>query len=103
LKAENPRVAQRAEIIDWLSPINFFLRQADIVSARQPGTGEWLLADSRFKKWESSSRGTLWCRGIRVCLQPLFLPLLIGKIQLVLARLSLRAPHFFCTRQLSIT
>ncbi|KAJ7117179.1 hypothetical protein C8R44DRAFT_926117 [Mycena epipterygia] len=55
---------QRTKIIDWLSPINFFLRQADIASARQPGTGEWLLADSRFQQWESGSGRTLWCRGI---------------------------------------
>ncbi|KAJ7899476.1 hypothetical protein B0H14DRAFT_2556553 [Mycena olivaceomarginata] len=37
---------KRAEIIDWLSPINFFQRQAEIFSTRQSGTGEWLLADS---------------------------------------------------------
>ncbi|KAJ7716646.1 hypothetical protein B0H14DRAFT_3012795, partial [Mycena olivaceomarginata] len=35
--------AERAQIIDWLSPLNFFLRQADISRTRQPGTGEWLL------------------------------------------------------------
>ncbi|KAJ7659436.1 ankyrin repeat-containing domain protein, partial [Mycena olivaceomarginata] len=58
------KVAQRGEIIDWLSPINFFLRQADIASARQPGTGEWIIADSRFQRWEYGSGGTLWCHGI---------------------------------------
>jgi hypothetical protein len=56
---------QRAEIIDWLSPINFFLRQADISCVRQPGTGGWLLADPHFQEWKSGSGGTLWCRGIR--------------------------------------
>lgn len=55
----------RIEILDWLSPINFFLRQADISRTRQAGTGEWLLADSRFRKWESGTEGALWCRGIR--------------------------------------
>ncbi|KAJ7117091.1 hypothetical protein C8R44DRAFT_983359 [Mycena epipterygia] len=55
---------KRAKIIDWLSPINFFVRQADVSSDRQPGTGEWLLADSRFRDWASGSGGTLWCRGI---------------------------------------
>ncbi|KAJ6467478.1 hypothetical protein DFH09DRAFT_832865, partial [Mycena vulgaris] len=59
-----PSAAERAQIIDWLSPINFFLRHADISGARQLGTGEWLLADPHFKEWESSSGGTLWCRGI---------------------------------------
>ncbi|KAJ6528107.1 ankyrin repeat-containing domain protein [Mycena capillaripes] len=55
---------QRTRIIDWLSPINFFLRQADISRVRQAGTGGWLLADPLFKEWESGSGATLWCSGI---------------------------------------
>ncbi|KAJ7892300.1 hypothetical protein B0H14DRAFT_2267306, partial [Mycena olivaceomarginata] len=55
---------KRAEIIDWLSPINFFQRQAEIFSTRQSGTGEWLLADSKFKEWEAETGKILWCRGI---------------------------------------
>ncbi|KAF8146760.1 hypothetical protein K438DRAFT_1627213, partial [Mycena galopus ATCC 62051] len=47
-----------------LSPINFFLRHADISQMRVKGTGGWLLADPVFKKWESNSGSTLWCRGI---------------------------------------
>ncbi|KAJ7867567.1 hypothetical protein B0H14DRAFT_3588682 [Mycena olivaceomarginata] len=42
--------AERTQIIEWLPPINFFLRHADISRARQAGTGEWLLADPLFKK-----------------------------------------------------
>ncbi|KAJ6599931.1 hypothetical protein DFH09DRAFT_1504269, partial [Mycena vulgaris] len=55
---------ERTRIIDWLSPINFFLRHADISRARQADTGGWLLADPRFQQWKSGSGGTLWCRGI---------------------------------------
>ncbi|KAJ6574297.1 hypothetical protein B0H19DRAFT_985951, partial [Mycena capillaripes] len=55
---------ERTQIIDWLSPINFFLRQADISQSRQKGTGEWLLADPHFQQWESGSGKTLWCHGI---------------------------------------
>ncbi|KAJ7602970.1 hypothetical protein B0H17DRAFT_968868 [Mycena rosella] len=51
-------------ILNWLSPINFFRRQADISEVREKGTGEWLLADPLFKQWESGSGRTLWCRGI---------------------------------------
>ncbi|KAJ7044895.1 ankyrin repeat-containing domain protein [Mycena alexandri] len=54
----------RTRIIDWLSPINFFERQEDIFNAREPGTGDWLLADSRFKQWEASSGEILWCHGM---------------------------------------
>ncbi|KAF8180043.1 hypothetical protein K438DRAFT_1603145, partial [Mycena galopus ATCC 62051] len=57
--------AQNREIIlNWLSPINFFLRHADISQQREKGTGGWLLVDPVFKKWESGLGSTLWCRGI---------------------------------------
>ncbi|KAJ7026032.1 hypothetical protein C8F04DRAFT_879243, partial [Mycena alexandri] len=54
----------RDVILNWLSPINFFLRQADISQMRTKGTGKWLRADPIFEKWESGSGSTLWCRGI---------------------------------------
>ncbi|KAJ7291164.1 ankyrin repeat-containing domain protein [Mycena rebaudengoi] len=54
---------ERKKIIDWLSPANFFLQQADIFGRRQDRTGEWLLADDRFKRWETGSGGILWGRG----------------------------------------
>ncbi|KAJ7108274.1 hypothetical protein C8R44DRAFT_938293, partial [Mycena epipterygia] len=51
-------------ILDWITPLNFFQRQANIFSTWQPGTGEWLLSDSLFKEWESGSEKVLWCQGI---------------------------------------
>jgi hypothetical protein len=56
----------RRDFLDWLSPINFFLRQAEISQIREKGTGGWLLAHPIFKKWESGSGSTLWCHGIRM-------------------------------------
>ncbi|KAJ7028092.1 ankyrin repeat domain-containing protein [Mycena alexandri] len=55
---------ERKQIIEWLSPINFFLRQADISQARQGGTGGWLLVHLHFQEWKSGSGRTLWCHGI---------------------------------------
>jgi hypothetical protein len=57
--------AERTQIIDWLSPINFFFRQADISRARLAGTGGWLLDHPSFQEWKSGSGKTLWCRGMR--------------------------------------
>ncbi|KAJ7291186.1 ankyrin repeat-containing domain protein [Mycena rebaudengoi] len=54
---------EREKIIDWLSPANFFLQQETIFGRRQVGTGEWLLADDRFKQWKTGSGGILWGRG----------------------------------------
>ncbi|KAJ7509743.1 hypothetical protein B0H11DRAFT_1846849, partial [Mycena galericulata] len=56
--------AQRREIIDWPSPINFFQRQADISRTRQPGTGGWLLEHARFEQWVNGSPVNLWCCGM---------------------------------------
>ncbi|KAJ6563734.1 hypothetical protein DFH09DRAFT_479120 [Mycena vulgaris] len=56
--------AERDKIIEWFSPLNFFLRQADIFSTRQPGTGEWLLQDEFFNRWRLGAGRTLWCRGM---------------------------------------
>ncbi|KAJ7880775.1 hypothetical protein B0H14DRAFT_1534396 [Mycena olivaceomarginata] len=55
---------ERAHIIDWLSPINMFLRQADIFGTWQPGTGRWLLEHDSFGKWKSGTGGILWCKGM---------------------------------------
>ncbi|KAF8197188.1 hypothetical protein K438DRAFT_1672687, partial [Mycena galopus ATCC 62051] len=61
----NHREAENRDIIlNWLSPINFFLQQADISQVRAKGTGVWLLEHPLFKKWEYGSGSTLWCRGI---------------------------------------
>ncbi|KAJ6470172.1 ankyrin repeat-containing domain protein, partial [Mycena vulgaris] len=57
-------IQQRDNIISWLSPINFFLRHADISRVRENRAGGWLLVDPGFKKWESRFGSTLWCRGI---------------------------------------
>ncbi|KAJ6563613.1 ankyrin repeat-containing domain protein [Mycena vulgaris] len=56
--------AERQSIMEWLSPLNFFLRQGDILSARQPGTGQWFLENKLFQRWKSSTGKILWCPGI---------------------------------------
>ncbi|KAJ7274220.1 ankyrin repeat-containing domain protein [Mycena rebaudengoi] len=56
--------AERVKIIDWLSPLNFFLRHADIFHSRQEGTGTWLLEDVRFEDWVSGTGRVMWCYGM---------------------------------------
>jgi hypothetical protein len=64
--------AERDRIIEWYSPLNFFLRQADIFGAWQPGTGVWMLEHDLFKEWKFSRGCTLWCRGMRMFFFDLF-------------------------------
>jgi hypothetical protein len=56
----------RQDFLNWLSPLNFFPRQQDILQMWQPGTGTWLLENPCFEEWKSGSGRTLWCCGIRV-------------------------------------
>ncbi|KAJ7336844.1 hypothetical protein DFH08DRAFT_749106, partial [Mycena albidolilacea] len=54
---------EKVALVNWLSPINFFRRQATIFETHQPGTGTWLLTDPQFQEWESGLGRTLWCHG----------------------------------------
>ncbi|KAJ7696332.1 ankyrin repeat-containing domain protein [Mycena olivaceomarginata] len=54
----------RDKIIGWYSPLNFFPRQSHILSTRQPGTGQWLLDDTKFRAWKSGTGNILWCHGM---------------------------------------
>ncbi|KAJ7080214.1 hypothetical protein B0H15DRAFT_997583, partial [Mycena belliarum] len=56
--------AEKQQILDWITPLNFFQRQADILAAWQPGTGQWLLSHAQFKCWESQGQQVLWCKGM---------------------------------------
>ncbi|KAJ7602551.1 ankyrin repeat-containing domain protein [Mycena polygramma] len=56
--------AERDKIIEWFSPLNMFLRQADIFSSWEPGTGMWLLDHRLFREWKSGRGKTLWCQGM---------------------------------------
>ncbi|KAJ7291414.1 hypothetical protein C8J57DRAFT_1211868 [Mycena rebaudengoi] len=62
---------EREKIIDWLSPLNFFARHADIFGTRQEGTGRWLLEDPQFRTWLLSPGEIIWCFGILISEQGL--------------------------------
>ena len=56
-------------ILDWLSPLNMYQKQQDIISNRRGTTGSWLLGEPVFHNWidEESSERILWCPGNREC------------------------------------
>ncbi|SPJ79524.1 uncharacterized protein FTOL_07915 [Fusarium torulosum] len=53
-----------AEILDWLTPINYGQKHSDYLSIRQPETGNWLLNSEEFLGWVAASKQTLFCPGI---------------------------------------
>jgi hypothetical protein len=55
----------RKEIITWMSPINFFVTQKDILSRYQQGTCEAVLESPELKAWMRELGAKLLCSGIR--------------------------------------
>jgi len=53
------------EILDWLSPLNFWRKQKDTLERRQEGTGEWFIKHPEFRKWIEGDTQFLWCPGDR--------------------------------------
>jgi hypothetical protein len=58
------REIPRLDLLNWLSPINFFPQQADIFQLQQERTGEWLLAELCFQRLKIGSKKTLWLYSI---------------------------------------
>ena len=52
-------------VVELLSPLDFNQKQEDVLAMRESNTGQWLLDNEKFKKWESGARRPLWCHGIR--------------------------------------
>ena len=57
------------EIVDWLSPLNFWTKQDDILSKKEEGTGGWIFEDPAFEDWINGTERILWCPGIRMSLE----------------------------------
>ncbi|KAJ7481671.1 ankyrin repeat-containing domain protein [Mycena latifolia] len=88
---DSAEAAERAKIIDWFSPINFFLRQADISNTRQRGTGEWLLENRLFNHWKSRTGSTMWCRGMPGAGKTVLASIVVDNLRATLESRSMRA------------
>jgi len=70
--------AEQVRIAKWMSPLDFLSTRNDVLSKRQPGTGQWFLGSRQFKDWMGKEgatttststpprerRSELWCPGI---------------------------------------
>ena len=59
------REQESRNIVAWLSPLNFWVKQNHYFSARQGKTGEWFLNAPEFKQWIKGANTVLWCPGKR--------------------------------------
>jgi len=55
---------EQDRILSWLTPINYLEQQNDFIRRRQPGTGNWLLATTKFQEWVQEKQQTIFCPGI---------------------------------------
>ncbi|OCK88179.1 ankyrin [Cenococcum geophilum 1.58] len=62
-------VRSRQEAISWLSPLNFFITQKDILGRRQQGTCKAILRSEKLRSWIIGTRAKLWCPGIELTLR----------------------------------
>ncbi|KAL2684541.1 hypothetical protein Neosp_005619 [[Neocosmospora] mangrovei] len=53
-----------AEILEWLTPVDYAPQHNDSFRKCLPGTGKWLLGSEEFNVWASSKGQTLFCHGI---------------------------------------
>ena len=52
------------DVLDWFSPLKFWVKQTDVFEKRYPGTGTWLLQHKTFQDWLSGTKKRLYCPGI---------------------------------------
>lgn len=57
--------SEERDLVNWLSPLDFFSKQSDALSRRQEGTGRWLLESNEFRSWLDTAGRVLWCPGMR--------------------------------------
>ncbi|KAL2844564.1 ankyrin, partial [Aspergillus pseudoustus] len=55
---------EEAEILDWLTLIDYGPLQNDFGKQRQPETGQWLIETAEYQAWREMDKQTLLCSGI---------------------------------------
>jgi nucleoside phosphorylase len=53
-----------AQLLNQLSPVNFWDKQQDVHSQAVEGTGTWIIDDPNFRLWLAGPNEVLWCRGV---------------------------------------
>ena len=57
--------SEECDVLNWLSPLEFFSKHNDALNRRQEGTGRWVLECSEFRSWLRTTGKVIWCPGIR--------------------------------------
>ncbi|PQE15529.1 ankyrin repeat protein [Rutstroemia sp. NJR-2017a WRK4] len=55
---------KQGKVLDWLTEVDYAVRQSDVIARRQAGTGQWFLDSPEFNTWVETEKKTLFCPGI---------------------------------------
>ncbi|PNP55551.1 hypothetical protein FNYG_15490 [Fusarium nygamai] len=72
---------EREKIINWVSDADYSLQQADFLSRREEGTGEWLIESGDFHRWMSIKKLTMFCPGVPGCGKTILTSIVIDNLQ----------------------
>ncbi|KAJ9353099.1 hypothetical protein DTO280E4_7527 [Paecilomyces variotii] len=76
---------ERHKIVEWISSTNYTTSQADILSQRCEGTGQWLLDVPEFGDWVKK-KGILYCPGIPGAGKTTLVSIVINHLQEIFAK-----------------
>ena len=65
---------ERSCILVWLSAVDYTLQQSDLLSRRQAGTGQWLLASNEHEHWLDTPEPPCFVQECQVRERPSVLP-----------------------------
>ncbi|KAK4170041.1 ankyrin repeat-containing domain protein [Cladorrhinum sp. PSN259] len=77
---------ERAEVINWISPLNFNPTQNELLTKRAPNTGSHLLNSEVFTEWLGKKGQTIWCNGIPGAGKTVFAATVVDHLQQVFSK-----------------
>ncbi|KAF5001201.1 hypothetical protein FGRMN_1225 [Fusarium graminum] len=87
------------QILKWLSPLEPGKTQSDYLARTLPGTGKWLLNDSRFIEWKTNAGETLFCPGIPGAGKTFLTSLVIEHLENVMVDKNVGIAYVYCAFQ----
>ncbi|KAJ5619424.1 hypothetical protein N7510_003408 [Penicillium lagena] len=92
-QAQAMNTSERAQAMqEWMSPLEFKLKQQTLLSKRQLGSGKWFLESPEYLNWfDNSGSNVLWCSGIPGSGKTILSSIIVEDLQKRLKRHSLSA------------
>ena len=87
----NKETAEDNKIMKWLSATHPSNKRNEVEQRRHPGSGGWLMDDTRYKTWKSTPGSFLWLSGMAGCGKTFLSSAVVDDMQ----RSGLRVIYFY--------